>query len=234
MLPICRPVIFVPRIQLVRTIHLSRFSQLVPAALDQKAMSHELSSKSMLDDQAFGGDLLNRSVGDRRDEKFVKNSFEGSSSLLISGRSVMAKQASGSNGSRQHTDLCWLSPQDFAEYGIRPQTDSQTSVTGESCVCSIHAVCMLQVLSKMHSTKHLAYIKICLVCKDQQAGALVPYLLGRTKQDTWSFAMDASAYSNQEQLQKVAKQKGTDHSSTFVPTVCLNKFCDLAVEPCTG
>lgn len=95
-------------------------------------MSHALSSKSMLDDQAFGGDLLDRSVGDRRDPDFVKRSFEGSGSLLISGRSVMAKQASGSNGSRQHADLCWLSPGDFAEFGITPQTDSQTSVTGMS------------------------------------------------------------------------------------------------------
>ena len=86
----------------------------------------------MLDDQAFGGDLLDRSVGDRRDPDFVKRSFEGSGSLLISGRSVMAKQASGSNGSRQHADLCWLSPGDFAEFGITPQTDSQTSVTGMS------------------------------------------------------------------------------------------------------
>ena len=139
MLPICRPVTFVPPIQLVCTLHRSRFSQLVPAAFGQKAMLRELSSKSLLDDQAFGGDLLNRSVGDRRDEKFVKTSFEGSSSLLISGRTVMAKQASGSNSSRQHTALCWLSPQDFAEYGIEPQTDSQTTVTGKSCVCSVPA-----------------------------------------------------------------------------------------------
>lgn len=86
----------------------------------------------MLEDQAFGGDLLNRSVGDRHDADFVKAAFEGSGSLLITGRSVMAKQASGSNGSGQHTELCWLTPDDFAEYGITPQTDSQTSVTGKS------------------------------------------------------------------------------------------------------
>lgn len=86
----------------------------------------------MLEDQAFGGDLLDRSVGNRRDPSFVKTSFEGSGSLLISGRSVMAKQASGGNGSRQHTDLCWLSPDEFADFGITPQTDSQTSVTGKS------------------------------------------------------------------------------------------------------
>lgn len=43
---------------------------------------------------------------------------------------------------------------------------------------------------------------------DQQAGALVPYLLGRTKQETWAFAIDASAYSKQEQLHDIAKQKG--------------------------
>ena len=91
----------------------------------------------MLDDQAFGGDLLNRSTGDRRDAKFVKTAFEGSSSLLISGRSVMAKQASGSNGSTQHTQLCWLAPEDFTEYGLQIQTDSQTTIAGKCSRCRV-------------------------------------------------------------------------------------------------
>lgn len=46
----------------------------------------------------------------------------------------------------------------------------------------------------------------------------MPYLLGRTKQETWSFAMDASAYSKQEQLHDIAKQKGTPH---FSPSLAL-------------
>ena len=132
MLAICRPLTFVPQSCLSRSISRVHVRQITRAAVQEKVMSHALSSKSMLDDQAFGGDLLDRSVGDRRDPDFVKRSFEGSGSLLISGRSVMAKQASGSNGSRQHADLCWLSPGDFAEFGITPQTDSQTSVTGMS------------------------------------------------------------------------------------------------------
>lgn len=131
MLAICRPLTCVPKICLVHNIPRSHIRKITTAAIQQKVMSHALSSQSILDDQAFGGDLLNRSVGDRRDPAFVKSSFEGSGSLLISGRSVMAKQAAGSNGSRQHTDLCWLSPEDFAEYGITPQTNSQTSVTGK-------------------------------------------------------------------------------------------------------
>ncbi len=94
-------------------------------------MTHVLGSKSLLDDQSFGGDLLNRSVGDRRDEGFVKASFEGSTSLLVTGRSVMAKQATSSNGSGLPTELCWLAPEDLQEYGIQAQTDSQTTVTGE-------------------------------------------------------------------------------------------------------
>ena len=94
-------------------------------------MAHELSSKPLLDAQSFGGDLLNRSIGDRRDVKFVQAAFESSSSLLVTGRSVMAKKATGSNGnSGQRTELCWLAPEDFREYGIEPQTDSQTTVTG--------------------------------------------------------------------------------------------------------
>lgn len=133
MLAICKPLTFVPQICLLRSIARVHVRQITRAATEQKAMSHALGSKSMLDDQAFGGDLLDRSVGDRRDPEFVKTSFESSGSLLISGRSVMAKQASGGrNGSRQHADLCWLSPGEFAEYGITPQTDSQTSVTGKS------------------------------------------------------------------------------------------------------
>lgn len=131
MLAICRPLTCVPKICLVHCIPRFHIRKIITVAIQQKVMSQALSSQSILDDQAFGGDLLNRSVGDRRDPAFVKTSFEGSDSLLISGRSIMAKQASGSNGSRQHTDLCWLSPEDFAEYGITPQTDSQTSVTGK-------------------------------------------------------------------------------------------------------
>ena len=97
----------------------------------QKAMTPVLSSKSLLDDQSFGGDLLNRSVGDRRDEGFVKASFEDSTSLLITGRSVLAKQAKSDHDSRASTELCWLSPEDLQEYGIKAQTDSQTTVTGD-------------------------------------------------------------------------------------------------------
>lgn len=101
------------------------------AAIDQKAMTHELSSKALLDAQSFGGDLLNRSVGDRRDEGFVKAAFQGSTSLLVTGRSVMAKQATSSNGSSsQRTELCWLAPEDLQEYGIEAQTDGQTTVAG--------------------------------------------------------------------------------------------------------
>ena len=37
---------------------------------------------------------------------------------------------------------------------------------------------------------------------------MVPYLLGQTANAAWSFAIDASAYGNQEQLHDVAKQKG--------------------------
>lgn len=132
MLAICRPLTFVPQICLLRSISRVHVRQITRAAIQDKAMSHALSSKSMLEDQAFGGDLLDRSVGDRRNPEFIKTSFEGSGSLLISGRSVMAKQTSGSNGSSQHVELCWFSPDDFAEFGITPQTDSQTSVTGKS------------------------------------------------------------------------------------------------------
>ena len=103
------------------------------APINQNSMTHELSSKSLLDDQSFGGDSLNRSVGDRRSETFVRSAFEGSSSLLVTGRSVLAKQrSSGSKGSSQQTELCWLSPDELKEYGIQPQTDSQTTVTGRS------------------------------------------------------------------------------------------------------
>ena len=43
---------------------------------------------------------------------------------------------------------------------------------------------------------------------DQEAGALVPYLLGQCANGTWSFAIDASAYGQQQHLQDIAKQKG--------------------------
>ncbi|DBB08850.1 TPA: hypothetical protein ACH3X3_007500 [Trebouxia sp. C0006] len=172
MLSICRPCILSSQLSLVW--RRSRpDARLISAAIDQKAMTHVLGSKSLLDDQSFGGDLLNRSVGDRRDESFVKASFEGSTSLLVTGRSVMAKQAESSNGSRGlPTELCWLAPEDLQEYGIEAQIDSQTTVT------------------------------------DQEAGALVPYLLGRTAKETWSFAIDASAYGKQDHLHDVAKRKG--------------------------
>ena len=131
MLSICRPCILSSQLSLVW--RRSRpDARLISAAIDQKAMTHVLGSKSLLDDQSFGGDLLNRSVGDCRDESFVKASFEGSASLLVTGRSVMAKQATSSNGSSGlSTELCWLAPEDLQEYGIEAQIDSQTTVTGE-------------------------------------------------------------------------------------------------------
>lgn len=144
MLTICKPLISVPGICLVRSITLLHVRPIARSFVQQKVMSQALSSKSMLEDQAFGGDLLNRSVGDRRDADFVKAAFDGSASLLITGRSVLAQQASGSNGSRQHTELCWLSPEEIAEYGITPQTDSQTSVTGK--LFSIFAVAIVACL----------------------------------------------------------------------------------------
>ena len=144
MLTICRPLITAPGICIVRCVLPFHVRPIARTAVQQRVMSQGLSSKSMLEDQAFGGDLLNRSVGDRRDADFVKAAFEGSGSLLITGRSVLAKQGSGSNGSRQHTELCWLSPDDIAEYGITPQTDSQTSVTGKLCNrCAVARVACL-------------------------------------------------------------------------------------------
>jgi len=132
MLSICRPCILSSQLSLVWRRSRPDARLTIRAAIDQKAMTHVLGSKSLLDDQSFGGDLLNRSVGDRRDESFVKASFEGSTSLLVTGRSVMAKQAESSNGSRGlPTELCWLAPEDLQEYGIEAQTDSQTTVTGE-------------------------------------------------------------------------------------------------------
>ena len=53
---------------------------------------------------------------------------------------------------------------------------------------------------------------------DQEAGALVPYLLGRTAKETWSFAIDASAYGKQDHLHDVAQRKG-DASTCDYPTV---------------
>ena len=114
---------------LLRTSRLSTV-RTARAAISTNSMTHELSSKSLLDDQSFGGDSLNRSVGDRRNENFVRTAFEGSSNLLVTGRSVLAKQSSNGNG--QRTELCWLAPDDLQEYGIEPQTDSQTTVTGKS------------------------------------------------------------------------------------------------------
>lgn len=132
MLRICRPCILSSQLSLVWRRSRPDARLTIRAAIDQKAMTHVLGSKSLLDDQSFGGDLLNRSVGDRRDESFVKASFEGSTSLLVTGRSVMAKQAESSNGSSGlPTELCWLAPEDLQEYGIEAQTDSQTTVTGE-------------------------------------------------------------------------------------------------------
>lgn len=62
---------------------------------------------------------------------------------------------------------------------------------------------------------------------DQQAGALVPYLLGRTKQETWAFAIDASAYSKQEQLHDIAKQKGAKCLLQLLvtPSHCMHCRC---------
>jgi hypothetical protein len=54
----------------------------------------------------------------------------------------------------------------------------------------------------VHSKQFLA------IDADQEAGALVPYLLGRTAKETWSFAIDASAYGKQDHLHDVAKRKG--------------------------
>lgn len=54
------------------------------------------------------------------------------------------------------------------------------------------------------------------VLTDQEAGALVPYLLGRTAKETWSFAIDASAYGRQEQIRDVAKQKGVSPNQSNI------------------
>ena len=99
-------------------------------------MADGLSSQALLDAQSFGGDLLNRSVGDRLDENFVETAFKGSASLLITGRSVLAQCKRNANGdSPQSTELCWLSPDDFQEYGLEAQTDSQTTVAGAFSYC---------------------------------------------------------------------------------------------------
>ena len=181
MLAICKPLTFVPQICLLRSIARVHVRHITRAVIEQKAMSHALSSKSLLEDQAFGGDLLDRSVGDRRDPEFVKTSFESSGSLLISGRSVMAKQASGSNGSRQHADLCWLSPGEFAEYGIAPQTDSQTSVTGKSSCNTGVSGQMLPNCGSVHSissslllqiNKQELWFHICLGAPSKRHGHL--------------------------------------------------------------
>lgn len=130
MLNICNPCIRTLRSGLLikSTCQVAPFTR---AAASQKAMSHELSSQSLLDDQSFGGDSLNRSIGDRRNDDFVSNAFEGSSNLLVTGRSVLSRQSSSSTGSNsQHTEICWLAPSDLQDYGIEPQTDSQTTVTG--------------------------------------------------------------------------------------------------------
>lgn len=130
MLSIYKPCIVSSRITYLLYASRRPLRQAVRATIDNKAMAHELSSKPLLDAQSFGGDLLNRSIGDRRDVKFVQAAFESSSSLLVTGRSVMAKKANSNGNSGQRTELCWLAPEDFREYGIEPQTDSQTTVTG--------------------------------------------------------------------------------------------------------
>lgn len=113
---------------------LSRAATAAPRCVHTSGMTDSLGTKSLLDAQSFGGDLLNRSVGDRRDESFVKTAFEGSTSLLITGRSVLAKRRNGvSSNNPQSTELCWLTPDDLQEYGVAAQTDSQTTVAGMLC-----------------------------------------------------------------------------------------------------
>ena len=179
-------------------------------------MTDSLGSKPLLDAQSFGGDLLNRSVGDRRDEKFVETAYRSSTSLLITGRSVLAKRRDGvNNNSPQSTELCWLSPHDLQDYGIQAQTDSQTTVAGA----------WLPVYAAWSAYQHRRYLMYSMLMQggyaDQEKGCLVPYLLGQTQQEQWSFALDASAYGNQEQLQQVAKQKGVPNAcySLLVPGI---------------
>ena len=134
-------------------------------------------------------------MGDRRDDSFVDTAFTNSTSLLITGRSVLAKHRAAVNGSRpQGTELCWLSPSEFQEFGLEAQTDSQTTVAG-----GYEHLCKLLVWSCTADFEIFA---------DQESGRLVPYLLGQTQQQQWAFALDASAYGKQEQIKAVAERKG--------------------------
>lgn len=210
MLGICRPAISTFTITFVRRLSRTRLNVLPLRCAQTSVMTDSLGSKPLLDAQSFGGDLLNRSVGDRRDEKFVETAYRSSTSLLITGRSVLAKRRDGVNtNSPQSTELCWLSPHDLQDYGIQAQTDSQTTVAGA----------WLPVYAARSAYQHSRYLMYSMLKQavsldtDQEKGCLVPYLLGQTQQEQWSFALDASAYGNQEQLQQVAKQKG-------VPNAC--------------
>lgn len=138
MLGVAKPALATSALTIVR--RLSQVKSTVLRCAQRSAMSDSLASKSLLDAQSFGGDQLNRSVGDRRDENFVQTAFQGSTSLLISGRSVLAKRRPGvSNDSPQSTELCWLSPEDLHDFGIEAQTDSQTTVAGKrsSFACKV-------------------------------------------------------------------------------------------------
>lgn len=214
MLGICKPVIVKSAFSFTRRLFQVRSRALRPALPQVRVtMTEGLSSKALLDAQSFGGDLLNRSVGDRRDESFVDSAFKHSTSLLITGRSVLAKHKTGVNGSRpQGTELCWLSPSDFQEYGLEAQTDSQTTIAGAAAL--EHPKCC-----NTCATDQQIYV-------DQADGRLVPYLLGQTQQQQWAFALDASAYSNQEQLKAHAERKGSfsiDPSNTRCITAILEQ-----------
>ena len=63
---------------------------------------------------------------------------------------------------------------------------------------------------------------------DLEAGAMVPYLLGQTQQESWSFAVDASAYSKQDKLNAVAQQKGAKHApAAFLQSHSQHKMYSL-------
>ncbi len=82
---------------------------------------------------------------------------------------------------------------------VRPR--SQVSIQlADHCKLTENPSCKLRQTA--HNKQSVA------IDADQEAGALVPYLLGRTAKETWSFAIDASAYGKQDHLHDVAKRKG--------------------------
>ena len=76
---------------------------------------------SKLAAQHFGGNMLNRSIVNRRSSDFLKEAFPDSQALLTVGRTVAVHQPD-----KRATGLQWFSPQELKDFGLEPPLDADT------------------------------------------------------------------------------------------------------------